>query len=222
MQDVSLADYIARMKPEQEKIYYVTADSFAAAKNSPHLEVFRKKGIEVLLLSERIDEWVVSHLNEFEGKQLQSVAKGELDLGKLADEEDKKEQEKDAGEYKDLVEKIKKALGEGVKEVRTTTRLTESPACLVSEQFGMGGNLERLLKAAGQKVPVSKPILEINPRHPLLQRLKYEAEGQRFDDWCHVLFDQALLSEGGQLEDPASFVKRLNQLMLVLDSGKAS
>jgi molecular chaperone HtpG len=216
-QDVSLAEYIARMKPEQDKIYYVTADSFAAAKNSPHLEVFRKKGIEVLLLSERIDEWVVSHLSEFDGKPLQSVAKGELDLGKLADEEDRKEQEKDAGEYKDLVEKIKKALGEGVKEVRTTTRLTESPACLVSEQFGMGGNLERLLKAAGQKVPVSKPILEINPRHPLLQRLKYEAEGQRFDDWCHVLFDQALLSEGGQLEDPASFVKRLNQLMLVLD-----
>jgi len=221
VQNVSLADYIARMKPEQEKIYYVTADSFAAAKNSPHLEVFRKKGIEVLLLSERIDEWVVSHLSEFEGKPLQSVAKGELDLGKLADEEDKKEQEKDAGEYKDLVEKIKKALGEGVKDVRTTTRLTESPACLVSEQFGMGGNLERLLKAAGQKVPSSKPILEINPRHPLLQRLEYEAEGQRFDDWCHVLFDQALLSEGGQLEDPASFVKRLNQLMLVLDGGKA-
>jgi molecular chaperone HtpG len=221
-QEVSLTDYIARMKPEQDKIYYVTADSFAAAKNSPHLEVFRKKGIEVLLLSERIDEWLVSHLNEFEGKSLQSVAKGELDLGKLADEEDKKEQEKDAGEYKDLVEKIQKALGDGVKEVRTTTRLTESPACLVSEQFGMGGNLERLLKAAGQKVPVSKPILEINPRHPLLQRLKYEAEGQRFDDWCHVLFDQALLSEGGQLEDPASFVKRLNQLMLVIDSKTGS
>ena len=222
MQDVSFTDYIARMKPEQEKIYYATADSFAAAKNSPHLEVFRKKGIEILLLHERIDEWVVSHLHEVEGKQLQSVAKGELDLGKLADAEDKKEQEKDAGEYKDLVEKIKKALGEGVNEVRTTTRLTESPACLVSEQFGMGGNLERLLKAAGQKVPVSKPILEINPRHPLLQRLKYESEGQRFDDWCHVLFDQALLSEGGQLDDPASFVKRLNQLMLVLDGKGAA
>jgi molecular chaperone HtpG len=221
-QTVSLADYVARMKPEQEKIYYVTADSFAAAKNSPHLEVFRKKGIEVLLLSERIDEWVVSHLHEFEGKPLQSVAKGELDLGKLADEADKQEQEKDASEYKELVEKIKTALGDGVKEVRTTTRLTESPACLVSEEFGMGGNLERLLKAAGQKVSSSKPILEINPRHPLLQRLKYEAAGQRFDDWCHVLFDQALLSEGGQLEDPASFVKRLNQLMLVLDNRGAT
>jgi molecular chaperone HtpG len=220
-QDMSLADYIARMKPDQDKIYYVTADTFAAARNSPHLEVFRKKGIEVILLYERIDEWVVSHLHEFDGKQLQSVAKGELDLGKLADEADKQEQEKDAGEYKDLVEKIKKALGDGVKEVRTTTRLTESPACLVSDQFGMGGNLERMLKAAGQKVPVSKPILEINPRHPLLQRLKCETEGQRFDDWCHVLFDQALLSEGGQLDDPASFVKRLNQLMLVLD-GKAN
>ena len=222
VQDVSLADYVSRMKPEQDKIYYVTADSFAAARNSPHLEVFRKKGIEVLLLHERIDEWLVSHLTEFDGKQLQSVAKGELDLGKLADEADKQEQEKDAGEYKDLVDKIKKALGDGVKDVRTTTRLTESPACLVSEQFGMGGNLERLLKAAGQKVPSSKPILEINPRHPLLQRLKYEAEGQRFDDWCHVLFDQALLSEGGQLEDPASFVKRLNQLMLVLDGKSAA
>ena len=221
-QEVTFADYISRMKEGQDKIYYVTADTFAAAKNSPHLEVFRKKGIEILLLHERIDEWVVSHLHEVEGKQLQSVAKGELDLGKLADEEDKKEQEKDAGEYKDLVEKIKKALGEGVNEVRTTTRLTESPACLVSEQFGMGGNLERLLKAAGQKVPVSKPILEINPRHPLLQRLKYESEGQRFDDWCHVLFDQALLSEGGQLDDPASFVKRLNQLMLVLDGKGAA
>ena len=220
-QEVPLAEYVTRMKPEQEKIYYVTADSFAAAKNSPHLEVFRKKGIEVLLLSDRIDEWVVSHLHEFDGKPLQSVAKGELDLGKLADEADKKEQEKDAGEYRDLVGKIRKALGEGVQDVRTTTRLTESPACLVSEQYGMGGNLERLLKAAGQKVPASKPILEINPHHPLLQRLKYEAEGQRFDDWCHVLFDQALLSEGGQLEDPASFVKRLNQLMLVLDGRSA-
>jgi len=216
-QEVSFAEYVARMKEGQDKIYYVTADTFAAAKNSPHLEVFRKKGIEVLLLAERIDEWMVGNLHEFEGKALQSVAKGELDLGKLADAAEKEEQEKASGEHKELVEKVQKALGERVKEVRVTLRLTESPACLVAGQHELGANLERLLKAAGQKVPPSKPILEINPHHPLVQRLKNEAEQQRFDDWSHVLFDQALLSEGGQLEDPAGFVKRLNQLMLVLD-----
>jgi molecular chaperone HtpG len=207
------------MKEGQDKIYYVTADTFAAAKNSPHLEVFRKKGIEVLLLAERVDEWMVGNLHEFDGKQLQSVAKGALDLGKLADEEEKKEQEKASGEHKDLVEKVQKSLGERVKEVRVTLRLTESPACLVADQHELGANLERLLKSAGQKVPSSKPILEINPHHPLVQRLKYEADTQRFDDWSHVLFDQALLSEGGQLEDPAGFVKRLNQLLLVIDKG---
>ncbi len=216
-QDVSFADYVTRMKPEQDKIYYVTADTFAAAKNSPHLEVFRKKGIEVILLSERIDEWMVGNLHEFDGKALQSVAKGELDLGKLEDESEKQEQEKASGEHKELVEKIQKALGDRVKEVRVTLRLTESPACLVADQHELGANLERLLKAAGQKVPSSKPILEINPRHPLVLRLAREADTQRFDDWSHVLFDQALLSEGGQLEDPAGFVKRLNQLLLVLD-----
>ena len=215
-QEVTFADYISRMKEGQDKIYYVTADTFAAAKNSPHLEVFRKKGIEVLLLAERIDEWMVGSLHEFEGKSLQSVAKGELDLGKLADEAEKKEQEKESGEHKDFVEKIQKALGERVKEVRVTLRLTDSPACLVADQHELGANLERLLKAAGQKVPSTKPILEINPRHPLVQRLKYETDEQRFGDWSHVLFDQALLSEGGQLEDPATFVKRLNQLLLML------
>ncbi|MCE9639765.1 MAG: molecular chaperone HtpG [Betaproteobacteria bacterium] len=215
-QEVTFADYISRMKEGQDKIYYVTADTFAAAKNSPHLEVFRKKGIEVLLLAERIDEWMVGNLHEFDGKSLQSVAKGELDLGKLADEAEKKEQEKESGEHKDFVEKIQKALGERVKEVRVTLRLTDSPACLVADQHELGANLERLLKAAGQKVPSTKPILEINPRHPLVQRLKYETDEQRFGDWSHVLFDQALLSEGGQLEDPATFVKRLNQLLLVL------
>ena len=215
-QEVTFADYISRMKEGQDKIYYVTADTFAAAKNSPHLEVFRKKGIEVLLLAERIDEWMVGSLHEFEGKSLQSVAKGELDLGKLADEAEKKEQEKESGEHKDFVEKIQKALGERVKEVRVTLRLTDSPACLVADQHELGANLERLLKAAGQKVPSTKPILEINPRHPLVQRLKCETDEQRFGDWSHVLFDQALLSEGGQLEDPATFVKRLNQLLLVL------
>ncbi|MEK7436128.1 MAG: molecular chaperone HtpG [Pseudomonadota bacterium] len=218
-QSVSFADYLARMKPGQEKIYYVTADSFLAAKNSPHLEVFRKKGIEVLLLAERVDEWLVSNLHEFEGKALVSVARGDLDLGKLEDEAEKKEQEKQAGEYKELTDKIKGALGERVKEVRVTLRLTSSPACLVSDQYDMGGNLARILKAAGQKVPDSKPIMEINPGHPLVQRLKYEES--QFADWSQVLFDQALLAEGGQLEDPAGFVKRLNELMLAMAGGGA-
>ncbi|MDP2810717.1 MAG: molecular chaperone HtpG [Rhodocyclaceae bacterium] len=213
---VSLADYIGRMKPEQEKIYYVTAETFNAAKNSPHLEVFRKKGIEVILLSDRVDEWVVSHLTEFDGKQLVSVAKGGLDLGKLEDEAEKQEQETAAGEFKDLTEKIAKSLGERVKEVRVTHRLTDSPACLVADEHDVSGNLARILKAAGQKAPSSKPILEINPRHPVVLRLKYEdtREGGRFSDWAAVLFDQALLAEGGQLDDPATFVKRMNQLML--------
>ena len=211
-QAVSLADYIARMKEGQEKIYYVTADTFNAAKNSPHLEVFRKKGIEVLLLSDRVDEWVVGYLTEFEGKELVSVAKGGLDLGKLEDDAEKKEQEKEADEFKDLTGKIKGSLGERVKEVRVTHRLTDSPACLVADEHDIGGNLARMLKAAGQKAPNAQPILEINPKHPVVLRLKYEEA--RFDDWAAVLFDQALLAEGGQLDDPASFVKRMNQLML--------
>ena len=211
-QSVSLNDYIGRMKVGQEKIYYVTADSLKSARSSPHLEIFRKKGIEVILLSERVDEWLATNLTEFEGKSLQSISKGSLDLGGLEDESEKKEQEKEAGEYKDLTERIKGVLGEQVKEVRVTLRLTESPACLVSESHDMGGNLERLLKSAGQKVNHAKPILEINPHHPMVQRLKYEEE--RFVDWSHILFDQALLAEGGQLEDPAGFVKRLNELLL--------
>jgi molecular chaperone HtpG len=209
---VSLADYVARMKDGQEKIYYVTAETFNAAKNSPHLEVFRKKGIEVLLLSERVDEWLIGHLTEFEGKQLQSVAKGDLDLGKLEDEAEKQEQEKEAGEFKGLTEKIKAALADKVKDVRVTHRLTESPACLIAEEHDIGGNLARILKAAGQQAPDSKPILEINPRHPVVMRLKYEEK--KFEDWSNVLFDQALLAEGGVLDDPATFVKRINQLML--------
>jgi len=211
-QSVSLNDYIGRMKVGQEKIYYVTADSLKSARSSPHLEIFRKKGIEVILLSERVDEWLATNLTEFEGKSLQSISKGSLDLGGLEDESEKKEQEKEAGEYKDLTERIKGVLGEQVKEVRVTLRLTESPACLVAESHDMGGNLERLLKSAGQKVNHAKPILEINPHHPMVQRLKYEEE--RFVDWSHILFDQALLAEGGQLEDPAGFVKRLNELLL--------
>ena len=212
-QDVALADYVARMKPEQEKIYYVTAETFAAAKNSPHLEILRKKGVEVLLMSDRVDEWMLGQLHEFEGKPLQSAAKGELDLGKLADEAEKKEQEKESELHKDLLEKITQALGERVKQVRITLRLTDSPACLVADEHDLGANLERMLKAAGQKVPVSKPILEINPHHPLVERLQQEQDSTRFGDWSHVLFDQALLSEGGQLEDPAGFVKRLNKLI---------
>ena len=214
---VSLADYLGRMKPEQEKIYYVTAETFNAARNSPHLEVFRKKGIEVLLLSDRVDEWVVSHLTEFEGKELVSVAKGGLDLGKLEDEAEKQEQEKEAGEFKELTDKIAKSLGDRVKEVRVTHRLTDSPACLVADEHDVSGNLARILKAAGQKAPNAQPILEINPKHPVVLRLKYEEA--KFDDWSAVLFEQAMLAEGGQLDDPATFVKRINDLMLSMSLG---
>ena len=222
VQSVSFADYIARMKEGQDRIYFITADSFAAAKNSPHLEVFRKKGVEVLLLSDRIDEWVVSHLTEVEGKTLQSVAKGDLDLGKLEDEQEKASKQQTVEEYKDLIERIGKALGGQTREVRVTHRLTESPACLVADEHGMGNILERLLKAAGQKVPDSKPVLEINPMHPLVRRLKAEVAGTRFDDWSHILFDQALLAEGGQLEDPGTFVKRINSLLLDLAGDRAA
>jgi len=216
-QTVSLAEYIGRMKEGQDKIYFVTADTFNAAKNSPHLEIFRKKGIEVLLLSDRVDEWVVGHLTEFDGKPMQSVAKGGLDLGQLEDEAEKKEAEKAADEYKELLEKVKAALGEKVKDVRVTYRLTDSPSCLVSDEHDPSGNLARLMKAAGQPVPNAKPILEINPHHPAVMRLKYEEN--RFDDWAALLFEQATLAEGGQLDDPAGFVKRINDLMMAL-SGK--
>ena len=213
---VSLADYVARMKDGQDKIYFVTAETFTAAKNSPHLEIFRKKGIEVLLLSDRVDEWVTGHLTEFEGKTLQSVAKGGLDLGTLEDEVEKKEAEQAADEYKDLIEKIKGALGEQVKDVRVTHRLTDSPSCVVADEHDLGGNLARILKAAGQKAPEMKPILEINPKHPAVQRLKYEET--HFADWAHLLLEQATLAEGGTLEDPAGFVKRINALMLELSA----
>lgn len=208
---VSLADYVARMKDGQDKIYYVTGESFAAAKNSPHLEIFRKKGVEVLLLSDRVDEWALSFLTKYDDKELVSVAKGGLDLGKLEDEEEKKEQEKEAGEFADVIAKMKEALGEAVKDVRVTFRLTDSPACIVADDGAMSGNLARMLKAAGQKAPESKPILEINPHHALVQRLK--SEHARFEDWTHVLFDQATLAEGGHLENPADFVKRVNALL---------
>jgi len=213
-QTVSFADYISRMKHGQDKIYYVTADTLVAAQNSPHLEVFKKKGIEVLLLTESVDEWWLGSLEEVDGKKLQSVAKGDLDLGALTDEAEKKATEKIADEMKPLTDKIKAALGERVKEVRVTDRLTESPACLVVDENELSGNLERMLKAAGQKVNTVKPILEINPDHPLVKKIQAEEASSRFDDLSLMLFEQSLLAEGGQLEDPAGFVKRVNLLML--------
>lgn len=213
-QNVSLKDYIARFKPEQEVIYYITADTFAAAKNSPHLEIFRKKGIEVLLLSDKVDEWLLGSLTEFEGKKLQSIAKGDLDLGKLEDEADKEAQKQVEENAKGLVERLKTALGDAVKEVKVTHRLTDSPACLVAGEHDLSGNLARILKAAGQQAPESKPILEVNPAHRLVEKLQAETDDAKFADYAHVLFDQALLAEGGQLEDPASFVKRINSLIL--------
>ena len=216
-ESVSLADYVGRMKEGQEKIYYVTAETFTAARNSPHLEIFRKKGIEVLLLSDRVDEWVSGHLTEFDGKHLQSVAKGGLDLGKLEDAAEKEEAEKAADEYKELLDKVKATLGDKVKDVRVTHRLTDSPSCIVADEFDIGGNLQRILKAAGQQAPASKPILEINPKHPAVQRLKFEET--RFDDWANLLLEQATLAEGGSLDDPAGFVKRINDLMLALSLG---
>jgi molecular chaperone HtpG len=215
-QTVSLDDYIARMKEGQDKIYYVTADSFAAASNSPHLEVYRKKGVEVLLLADRVDEWVVSNLHQYAEKALQSVAKGSLDLGLLEDENEKSQLQNDADAFKPLTDKIAETLSEQVKEVRVTHRLTDSAACLVADEHAMSGNLERLLKQAGQDVHSSKPILEINPQHMFVRKLQADIGSDRFSDWSHILFDQALLAEGGQLEDPAGFVKRLNSLILAL------
>jgi molecular chaperone HtpG len=221
-QTVSLADYVGRMKEGQEVIYYVTADGFAAARNSPHLEVFRKLGIEVLLMYDRVDEWVVASLTEFDGTPLRSVAKGGLDLGTLGEEDAKQEQARQADELKGLVERIQDVLAERASAVRVTHRLTDSPACLVADEHGMTPHLERMLKAAGQPVPASRPVLEINPRHPIVERLKDESDATRFADWSHILFDQATLAEGGQIENPAAFVKRLNELMLALAGGSPS
>jgi len=213
-QGISLKDYVENMQAEQKAIYYITADSYAAAKNSPHLEIFRKKNIEVLLLSDKVDEWLVGSLAEFDGKKLQSIAKGDLDLGELETDTEKEIQKQIEEEAKSLVERIKTSLGENVKEVRVTHRLTDSPACLVSAEHDLSGNMARILKAAGQNAPMSKPILEINPAHRLVERLKSESDEAKFGDYAHVLFDQALLAEGGQLEDPASFVRRLNALIV--------
>ncbi len=215
---VSFQDYVSRMKEGQESIYYITADSLAAAKNSPQLEVFRKKGIEVLLLVDRVDEWMLSHLFEFEGKSLQSVAKGSVDLGQLQDEEEKKKAEEAAEAFKPMLEKLKAALDGKAKDVRVTTRLVDSPACIVVEEGDISGHLARMLKQAGQTAPVSQPTLEVNPDHALVRKLgdisQQDGHEERFKDLALVLFDQALLAEGGSLEDPSAYVKRVNALLL--------
>jgi molecular chaperone HtpG len=215
-QDQGLEDYVSRMKPEQEKIYYLIADSYKAAKNSPHLEIFRKKGIEVLLMFDRIDEWLMSHLQEFDGKQLQDISRGTLDLGKLEDQEEKKEHEQVEQKFKPLVERIKASLAEQVQEVRVTHRLTGSPACLVINEDEMGAQMRRIMEASGQSVPESKRNFEINPSHPLIIKLDTEQDEDRFTDLVSILFDQASLAEGRLLDDPASFTQRLNKLLLEL------
>lgn len=217
-QDQSLEDYVSRMKDGQDKIFYVVAENFNTAKSSPHLEVFRKKGIEVILLSDRVDEWLMSHLQEFDGKALQDVAKGELDLGKLDSEEEKQAQEKVAEALKPLVERVQKALADQVKEVRVTHRLTDSPACVVVGEHDLGAQMRRIMEAAGQAMPDMKPIFEINPDHPLIKKLETESNDTRFIDLAHVLFDQATLAEGGQLQDAAAYVQRLNKLLLELSA----
>lgn len=215
-QNISFDDYLARMKPGQDKIYYITADTFNAAKNSPHLEFFRKKGIEVLLLTDRIDEWLVAHLNEYQGKQLVSVARSGVDISKFEDKKDEEKFKKATDEFAGMIKHMEEILKEKVGAVHLSERLTDSPACLVADESQMSIHLQRLLKATGQDFPQSKPILEINPDHPVILKLKAEQDEQQFNEWSQILFDQALLAEGGQLEDPASFVKRLNTLMLQL------
>lgn len=214
LQTVTLEDYVSRMKEEQEEIFYITAENFAAAKNSPHLEVFRKKGIEVLLLSDRVDEWLVNGLQEFDGKKLQSVAKGELDLSKFETDEDKKEQEKIEEKASGVIKHLKEVLGDKVEEVRVSHRLTSSPSCIVLNEQDMALYMQDLMKQAGHDMPSNKPILEINPTHPLIERMEAETDDEQFADWAAILFDQALLAEGAQLEDPAGFVSKLNKLML--------
>jgi molecular chaperone HtpG len=213
-QNVSLDDYIGRMQEGQDKIYYIAADSHAAAKNSPHLEIFRKKDIEVLLLSDRVDEWLTAHLMEYDGKKLQSVAKGELDLGD--DEASEKELEQKAKDAEKLLKRMKDALQDKVEDVRVTNRLTDSPACIVLNEQDMAMHMQRILKDAGHDLPSSKPILEINPDHPIVKKLGGEKSKKKFADWSDILFDQALLAEGGQLDDPASFVAKLNKMLVTI------
>jgi molecular chaperone HtpG len=217
-QDQSLDDYISRMQEGQDKIYYVAAENFNTAKNSPHLEIFRKKGIEVLLLSDRVDDWAMSHLREYDGKPLQDVGRGALDLGELDNEEEKKEQEKINEELKGLIERSQTVLAEKVSEVRLTYRLTDSPACVVVGEADMGAQMRRLLEQAGQSVPESQPIFELNPDHPLVKKLDQEPDEDRFADLVNILFDQANLAEGGQISDPTAYVRKLNKLLLELSN----
>jgi molecular chaperone HtpG len=214
--NVSLDDYVARMKPQQKHIYYVSAEGYQAAKNSPHLEVFKKKDIEVLLLGERIDEWMTGYLTEYQGKHMQNIAKGDLDLGELEDEADKKTKEALQESSKDVIERLKKTLSEKVSDVKVTTRLTDSPCCLVLGAYDMGAQMRQIMQAAGQSMPASKPTLEINPQHPLIEKLSQEIQDDRFDNLALILFDQAVLSEGSQLTDPSSYVTRINNLLLEL------
>jgi len=223
-QTVSFDDYLKRMKPEQKKIYYITAESFNTAKSSPHLEIFRQKGIEVILLYDRIDEWLVGHLSEFDGKPLQSVAKGDVALDEMTGTDNKNEkevqqqkEEKFKSEFDEMIKRVKSVLGDQVKEVRLSHRLTSSPTCLVVDEHDMGSQLQRLLKAAGQDVAEVKPIFELNPEHPLIAQLKIKSDDATFQEWVHILFDQAILAEGGQLKDPATFVQRMNKLLLKLE-----
>jgi molecular chaperone HtpG len=215
-QDQTLDDYVSRMQPEQNKIYYLIADSAKTARNSPHLEIFRKKGIEVLLLSDRIDEWLMSHLHEFDGKSLQDVTRGELDLGGLDDEAEKVEQEKREQAMKPLIDRVKASLGERIKEARVSHRLTDSPACLALDEDDMGAQMRRIMQASGQSVPETKPVFELNPTHPLINKLEHEPDEDRFGDLISLLFDQASLAEGHVLEDPARFSRQLNKLLLEL------
>lgn len=217
-QSTSLSDYVSRMKAGQDKIYYITAENFNSAKHSPHLEIFRKKGIEVLLLSDRIDEWLTAHLTEFDGKKFQSVAKGDLDLGEVEDEKEKEEHKKVEDDYSDLIAQVKKTLGDKVSDVKITHRLTDSPACIVVADGELGGYMQRMLKAAGQEVPEVKPVLELNPHHPIVNTLKDEADTERFSEISHMLLEQSILAEGGHLDDPARFIRRINKLMLELTS----
>lgn len=216
VQDVTLEDYIGRMKEGQEKIYYITSDSYTAACSSPHLEVFRKKGIEVLLMHDRVDEWLVSHLAEFDGKSLVSVAKGDLDLGKLQDKDEQEAAKKVEDEHKDFIKRIQDALGDDVSEVRISHRLTDSPSCLVLGAHEMPVHMQQIMKQAGHDLPDSKPALEVNPEHALVKRMEQETDDGRFGEWSRLLFEQAMLSEGGQLEDPVAFVKRTNSLLIGL------
>jgi len=215
-QTVSLEDYIARMPAGQTKIFYVTADTFNAANHSPHLEIFRKKGIEVLLLTDRVDEWLMTHLTEFQTKPLHSITRGGLDLGDLADKTAEEAHKKAEVDFEETIKKVKEVLQTSVKDVRLSQRLTDSPACIVLDEQALSGQMEKLLRASGQQVPTQKPILELNPEHSMIKHLRNEQDAIRFEDWSRILLDQAILAEGGQLEDPASFVQRFNKVLLAL------